>query len=405
MASIKKRGKTWYVRFSKRETRWDPEKQKNVSVLRQKSKGGFKTKAEAQEYGIKMEAASLSGVDVIKNPVFADYFKTWYETYKFPSIRKSTQKRYITNYNYIKNYFRDTKIKNITRSNYQKFLNHLGKKHAPATVRKTNIMIKSCIGNAVEDGLVERNFTNRTTITGNKDAEKHVEYLNMKELNKLVQLCLTDLNTRYTSKYLVLADIFTGARIGELSALKWSDIDFKNETINITKSWNCNTKKLGPTKTKSSVRKIKVNSFLLRTIKQLKVNNLDFVFATPRTELPPSSSAVNQFLRRTLDQGNIHKQDFHFHSLRHTHVAYLLSKGVDISAISKRLGHANIATTLKIYAYLLDEYKEKQDSKIVNSLDDICATFVQHGQNYSSSLELHFPINQHFTFLQSLKIA
>ena len=67
MASIKKRGKTWYVRFSKREIQWDPEKQKNVSVLRQKSKGGFKTKAEAQEYGIKMEAASLSGVDVIIN--------------------------------------------------------------------------------------------------------------------------------------------------------------------------------------------------------------------------------------------------------------------------------------------------------------------------------------------------
>lgn len=62
MASIKKRGKTWYVRFSKRETRWDPEKQKNVSVLKQKSKGGFKTKAEAQQYGIKMEAASISGV-------------------------------------------------------------------------------------------------------------------------------------------------------------------------------------------------------------------------------------------------------------------------------------------------------------------------------------------------------
>ena len=97
MASIKKRGKTWYVRFSKRETQWDPEKQKNISVLKQKSKGGFKTKAEAQQYGIKMEAASISGVDVVKNPVFTDYFEHWYLTFKFPIIRKSTQKRYITN--------------------------------------------------------------------------------------------------------------------------------------------------------------------------------------------------------------------------------------------------------------------------------------------------------------------
>ena len=68
MASIKKRGKTWYVRFSKRVQEWDPKSQTMKSVLKQKSKGGFKTKAEAQQYGIKMEAASIDGVDVVKNP-------------------------------------------------------------------------------------------------------------------------------------------------------------------------------------------------------------------------------------------------------------------------------------------------------------------------------------------------
>lgn len=55
-------------------------KAKNVSILKQKSKGGFKTKAEAQQYGIKMEAASIDGVDVTKNPVFADYMQKWFET-------------------------------------------------------------------------------------------------------------------------------------------------------------------------------------------------------------------------------------------------------------------------------------------------------------------------------------
>lgn len=378
MTYVTKRGKTWMVRFSKRENQWDPEKQATVSVLKQKSKGGFKTKAEAQRYGVKMEAAALSGVDVVKNPVFADYFQKWYLTFKFPIIRKSTQKRYITNYHYIEKYFGPAKIKDITRSQYQDFLNWLGKDHAPATVHKTNIMIKSCAGNAVEDGLITKNFTNRTTITGNQANERHVEYLNLREMNQLVQLCLTDLNPRYTSKYLVLAGLFTGARLGELTALKWTDIDFKNNVISISKTWNPNLKKLGPTKTKSSNRKIKVNSFLLSKVKQLKVNNSEFVFAIPRTGLPPTSSAVNQFLRKTLKENNINKRDFHFHSLRHTHVAYLLSKGVDIAAISKRLGHANIAITLKIYAYMLDEYKDHQDTIIVNSLDDICATFVQH---------------------------
>ena len=80
MASIKKRGKTWYVRFSKRVQEWDSETQSMKSVLKQKSKGGFKTKAEAQQYGIKMEAASISGVDVTKHPGFADYIQKCFET-------------------------------------------------------------------------------------------------------------------------------------------------------------------------------------------------------------------------------------------------------------------------------------------------------------------------------------
>ncbi len=117
---------------------------------------------------------------------------------------------------------------------------------------------------------------------------------------------------------------------------------------------------------------------MLDKLKQLKVNNSEFVFAIPRTGLPPSSSAVNQFLRKAIKEIGLNKPDFHFHSLRHTHVSYLISQGIDIAAISKRLGHANIAITLSIYAHLLDEYKDQQDAKIINSLNQVCATFVQH---------------------------
>src|SRR5699024_5508368 len=119
MANIYKRGKTWTARFTKRVTQWDPEKQAIVSILKQKSKGGFKTKAEARDYAIKMEATALSGVDVTKNPVFADYYKHWYETFKFPSIRQSTKNRYKINYKVIKQFFGLTKIKDITREQYQ----------------------------------------------------------------------------------------------------------------------------------------------------------------------------------------------------------------------------------------------------------------------------------------------
>ncbi|MGN1272349.1 MAG: tyrosine-type recombinase/integrase [Lactobacillus sp.] len=368
MASIKKRGKTWYVRFSKRETQWDPKKQKNVSILKQKSKGGFKTKAEAQQYGIKMEAASLSGVDVIKNPVFADYYKKWYETYKFPSLSPATKNRYKINHKFIKNYFNDIKIKDITREQYQRFINSFAKDHAISTVRKLNISIKACINYAVDDGLLNKNFTNHISISGNPEKERQVEYLNLKEIKQLVKSCKQELNPQTTTKYLILAAIYTGARLGELSALQWSDINFENNTISITKSWNSDRKDMRKPKTKASIRTIPVNSSFLAILKQLKANHTKFVFGTPTAKIPPTSNGVNKVLRSLLRENNMKKKNFHFHSLRHSHVAYLLSQGVDIYVISKRLGHADIGITLRTYAYLLDEFKNMQDKVILTSL-------------------------------------
>ena len=371
MASIKKRGKTWYVRFSKRVQEWDSETQSVKSVLKQKSKGGFKTKVEAQRFGVKMEAASISGVDVIKNPVFSDYYQKWYETYKFPSVRTSTKKRYEINHKFIKQFFGNTKIKDITREQYQSFINSFGKDHAIITVRKINISIKACVQYAIDDGLLNRSFANRVALSGNPEKDRHVQYLNLKEIELLTQSCLEGLNTRYTSRYLILAAIYTGARLGELSALHWNDIDFEKHTISITKSWNQDRREMNKPKTESSNRKIPVNFELLRLLKQLKRNHTDFVFALPKSKYPPTSNAVNKTLRDLLAKGKMKKNNFHFHSLRHSHVAYLLSEGIDIYAISKRLGHADISITLKTYAYLLDEFKNKQNDKILQSLSKL----------------------------------
>ena len=236
MASIKKRGKTWYVRFSKRETQWDPEKQKNVSVLKQKSKGGFKTKAEAQQYGIKMEAASIDGVDVTKNPVFADYMQKWFETYKKPNCSPATSTKYNYEINLVRHYFGDLTIKDITRTKYQEFINFIAKKHAPVTVKKLNGSVRACVNSAIIDGLISADFTKQVQVHGNEDRKLAVNYLNIEEIKKLTQTTINKLDVSMPSCYMILTAIFTGARLGEISGLQWSDIDFTNNIIDINKS-------------------------------------------------------------------------------------------------------------------------------------------------------------------------
>lgn len=52
-------------------------------------------------------------------------------------------------------------------------------------------------------------------------------------------------------------------------------------------------------------------------------------------------------------------------------MAYLLSQGIDIYAIAKRLGHSDVSITTRTYSYMIDEYKAATDNLIVNAIDDL----------------------------------
>lgn len=96
----------------------------------------------------------------------------------------------------------------------------------------------------------------------------------------------------------------------------------------------------------------------------------ELIFYTQRN-LPVSTSSASRYTHRLLDKLKFNADNFHFHSFRHSHVALLLANGVDIYAISKRLGHNNIRTTMEIYSYLMDEKKDKEDKKILNVLNKL----------------------------------
>lgn len=188
-------------------------------------------------------------------------------------------------------------------------------------------------------------------------------------LKQLTAYVENHLKPRYTSQYMLLTAIFTGDRLGEIMALTWKDINFTFNTISINKAWNyVEGGGLKPTKTESSNRTIRVNKKFLNKLKTLKTNDQDMVFKNIDHDIP-TSNGVNKVLRTDLKVLDITKKGFHFHSLRHSHVAFLLSQNIDLYIISKRLGHSDIGTTSRIYSYLIDEYKARSDEKISGSLD------------------------------------
>ncbi|KRM66252.1 bacteriophage integrase [Limosilactobacillus coleohominis DSM 14060] len=318
-----------------------------------------------------MEAQLNQGVAVDKNISLYDYYIHWVATYKEPKVSDVSMVLYNTTAKNIREFFGNANIKDIPRSQYQSFINTFGRNHAPSTVQKVNGFIRACVQSAILDDFLIKDFTQGVELVANEDKVIKVQYLNLKEIKSLLEAAKDHLSPNFTSRYMIITAIYTGMRLSEIQALTWNDIDWFNQTININKSWNAVIHQFKNTKNKSSVRKIKINPELLTILQQLKAHSKGTMVFLNQYGTIPTSGAVNRTLRSLLADLNITKINFHFHSLRHSHVALLLANGIDIYAISKRLGHSNIKTTANTYAYLIDEYKDKTDQQIITALSSL----------------------------------
>jgi integrase len=156
----------------------------------------------------------------------------------------------------------------------------------------------------------------------------------------------------------------TGCRRGELLALEWQDIDFQTAMMTISKSLEQTKSGLRIKSTKSGkVRRFPLPSVALGVLSQHRQNqppenpiernrkNPGLVFRSPDGgyyKPDQMSSRVAQIM------ANAGLRGVSLHSLRHAHASQLLSEGVPIPTVSKRLGHANPTITLKLYSHALE---------------------------------------------------
>lgn len=362
MASIKKRGNKWQIRVSYKDS---------DGINRTKSKSGFTTKREAEIYAADLQTQSFNDEIAVNGKVtLYDYFSDWYKLYKKPSLSYRTKLQYEHTKSVIQKYFGNSMLSKINRRQYQKFLTEYGSDHSKATVAKKNSHIRACVKNAIYDNIVKKDFTDQTTLVFDKTKTMEIDYLNLKELNEMINKLYDGIDPHFTSRYMIIVAAYSGLRLGELQGLQWQDVNFNFKTIAVNRSWNELNSEFKETKTASSIRIVRINQMIIDLLTELKEfcqpkNDNEQIFINQFGTVP-TSAAVNKTLKKFVSH-----QGFHFHSLRHTHVAYLLSKHVDLYLISKRLGHSDIGTTSKVYSYLIDEYKIEGDNQIETALDDI----------------------------------
>ncbi len=199
----------------------------------------FDTMREARLWASRIEAdQSLGAIKASKDIIFSDYFKEWYTTYKAPKVAPLTLSKYRAFHKIVENELHGVTLAKMNRTKYQQFINHYGATHSKTTVQQLHSMIRACVRSALLDEVITKDFTKGIEIIYNLDKEHEVDYLEYDELVKLTNVTASKLNPNYTSRYIILTAIYTGARIGEILALTWNDIDFENNTIDINKSWD-----------------------------------------------------------------------------------------------------------------------------------------------------------------------
>jgi integrase len=181
--------------------------------------------------------------------------------------------------------------------------------------------------------------------------------------------------------------LFTGARRGELLAMRYRYLNLEAKTWEICESLE-ETRKHGirvkKPKTKAGRRTVSLPDIVVDALREHRRAQLeqrlllgvgkpspdDFVF--PDAGDLKSSRSPRAFSAEWADlAAAIGMPDVVFHALRHTHASQLIDAGVDIVTISKRLGHANPNITLKVYAHLFRNKDEKAADAINAALANL----------------------------------
>jgi integrase len=177
----------------------------------------------------------------------------------------------------------------------------------------------------------------------------------------------------------VILALYTGLRVGELSALKWEDIDLEEGVLRVRGTVQrlenegvCGAKTslcFGPPKTLSSEREIPLSGRLHAYLKELKARAKSEYVVSCKGSLAEPRVLQYRFHALLKRAGG---RRINFHALRHTFAVRCMELHMDVTTLSQLLGHTSVKLTLDVYTDSLMEHK-KAEVRLLDSLGTLKA--------------------------------
>ena len=304
--------------------------------------------------------------------LLGDWLNVWYQGYKKVNLRPNTQMSYERRiYQHIIPALGDIQLDKLTTGDIQKFYANLktggrllrtelyGEGLSDQTVRGIHTTLHAALNQAVEEKLIFRNPSDGCKLPSANPREMQV--LTPEEIQRLL------IQAREDGCYeLLLLELSTGLRRGEICALKWEDLNFKTGALKIERQVHRVKGELvvSQSKTKASNRSVVLPAPVLAVLKSYKkAVPSQWMFPSPVKENSPQDpAAVRKKLSAVLERADC--KHIRFHDLRHTFATASLEHGMDVKTLSTIIGHVSSSTTLNIYTHVTDEMQRTAAAKI-----------------------------------------
>lgn len=307
---------------------------------------------------------------------FYEVSEGWYD-YACAHLAEGSVRSYLPSLRRAQERFGEQIVNDITPLQIQKFLQDVSKQYAYKTVRNQKTVLTQIFNFVIiQYNLVVQNPCDRIKIA-DKSKQTTREALTLQERHEIEA-------TKPEEFQLAFLILYTGCRLGEALALRYSDIVDNKVLIRRAVHFQGNKPVIGVTKTPAAIRAVPLLPPLKERLEQLPHSPTDYIIGG---ENPITQSALArrwehwarehnlaEAVPREPTQNNKHvvawKATIDRHQIRHEYATMLYEAGVDVKTAMRYLGHTTISMTMDIYTHLSEQHMEKEQEKLIRYIEN-----------------------------------
>ncbi len=309
-------------------------------------------KKDAESLLKRRESEVRSGVKP-DDIMFSEFADKWLREYAAAHVKTRTLDHYESAIRmHLKPAFGEYRLKDICPEHVDIFkAAKLREGKAPATINKLLVILGAMMKRAVVWRYIRENPVQYVSRV--KPNHREMDYLTPEEIRRLLDAASPEYRPLFA------AAVLTGAREGELLALRWGDLDLERRILYIRRTYYPGHGFTEP-KSASGRRAVKISpelGVILREHKEATGGRADdLIFGNGTGNPIDATNMLAREFRPALERAGL--RQVRFHDLRHTYAALQTASDENFKFIQQQMGHASITTTMDFYGHLLPEASE-----------------------------------------------